>query len=54
VVIKELGMTKEVFNLVNKAILQHIDDALIVDQRLEEGILQIKEIRQREKIAALL
>lgn len=50
VVIQELGMTKEVFNLVNKAILQHIDDAHIVDQRLEEGILQIKEIRQREKI----
>ncbi|SHR21579.1 Uncharacterised protein [Mycobacteroides abscessus subsp. abscessus] len=41
-------MTKEVFNTVNEAILQHIDDAHIVDQRLEEGILQIKGIGSGE------
>lgn len=48
VVIQELGMTKEVFNHVNIAILQHIDDAHMVDQQLEEGILQIKGIGQGE------
>lgn len=47
-VIEEISMTKEVFNTVNEAILQHIDDAHIVDQRLEEGIMQIKGIGQGE------
>lgn len=47
-VIEEISMTKEVFNTVNEAILQHIDDALIVDQRLEEGIMQIKGIGSGE------
>lgn len=47
-VIEEISMTKEVFNTVNEAILQHIDDAHVVDQRLEEGIMQIKGIGQGE------
>lgn len=47
-IIEEICMTKEVFNKVNDAILQHIDDAHIVDQRLEEGIMQIKGIGQGE------
>ncbi|WP_157077429.1 methyl-accepting chemotaxis protein [Robertmurraya korlensis] len=47
-VIEEISMTKGVFNHVNDAILQHIDDAHIVDQQLEEGIMQIKGIGQKE------
>jgi methyl-accepting chemotaxis protein len=46
--IEEISMTKGVFNHVNDAILQHIDDAHIVDQQLEEGIMQIKGIGQKE------
>ncbi|MDQ0216434.1 methyl-accepting chemotaxis protein [Oikeobacillus pervagus] len=39
----EMQQAKQLFNLAHELILQHIEDAKMVDQRLEKGIQQLNE-----------
>lgn len=46
-VFEEFAKTKELFEQVNKALFQHIEDADIVDKNLENGISEIKKITKK-------
>ncbi|MBU8879882.1 chemotaxis protein [Bacillus sp. FJAT-29790] len=44
-VISEIKETKSTFDAANEMILKHINDASVVDEKLEDGIKQIAELR---------
>ena len=44
-VMAEIKSTKSIFNETNNIILQHIDDASVVDEKLEGGTKRILELR---------
>lgn len=44
-VMKEIGLTTDIFEEVNNAIMKHIDDAEVVDQKLAAGISQLKQAK---------
>ncbi|WP_017754584.1 methyl-accepting chemotaxis protein [Calidifontibacillus oryziterrae] len=46
-VITEISLTNDIFMEVNTAILKHIDDAKIVDNKLEAGINRLKDVRDQ-------
>nr|WP_102347380.1 methyl-accepting chemotaxis protein [Bacillus sp. Marseille-P3661] len=46
-VIKEISVTSEIFGQVNDAIMKHIDDAEIVDQKLAEGINHLEQMKEK-------
>lgn len=41
--LSEMNLTNEIFEAINKLILKHIDDASVVDEKLENGVNQLKE-----------
>ncbi|MCC3355582.1 hypothetical protein [Bacillus sp. REN16] len=41
---QEISYTKELFDNAKDLITQHITDAKVVDDKLEEGIIQLNEI----------
>lgn len=49
-VMGEISDTKSIFNDVNEMILKHIDDASVVDVKLEQAMKQVNELDQRENI----
>lgn len=46
-VMKEISVTTDLFSEVNDAIMKHIDDAELVDQKLATGINQIKHAKTK-------
>lgn len=46
-VMKEISVTTEIFTEVNDAIMKHIDDAEVVDQKLAAGINQLKQAKNK-------
>lgn len=44
-VMDEIKDTKSIFDETNNIILQHIDDASVVDEKLEDGTKRILELR---------
>ncbi len=46
-VMKEISVTTDLFSEVNDAIMKHIDDAELVDQKLATGINQIKQAKTK-------
>ena len=48
-VMDEIKSTKSIFDEANSLILQHIDDASVVDEKLEEGTKRIVELRPKEQ-----
>lgn len=46
-VIKEINFTTDIFKEVNNAILNHIDDAEVVDKKLAAGIKQIQVLKEK-------
>lgn len=46
-VMKEISVTTNLFSEVNNAIMKHIDDAEIVDQKLATGINQLKQAKSK-------
>jgi len=47
-VMNEISNTKELFDNANHLIVQHIIDAKVVDDKLEEGIIQLNDITARK------
>ncbi|RFB18263.1 chemotaxis protein [Bacillus sp. HNG] len=47
-VMQEISTTKELFDNANDLITQHITDAKVVDDKLEEGIVQLNEMTARK------
>nr|WP_077617276.1 methyl-accepting chemotaxis protein [Bacillus sinesaloumensis] len=47
-VMNEISHTKGLFDNANNLIIQHITDAKVVDDKLEEGIIQLNEITARK------
>ena len=47
-IMSEIGSTKIIFDEANNMIIKHIDDASIVDEKLEDGTKQILQLRQSE------
>ncbi|WP_010283396.1 methyl-accepting chemotaxis protein [Bacillus timonensis] len=47
-VMNEISNTKELFENANHLITQHITDAKVVDDKLEEGMIQLNEITARK------
>ena len=45
-IMSEIGSAKLSFDEVNNIIIKHIEDASIVDEKLEGGTKQILELRQ--------
>lgn len=46
-VMKEISVTTSLFSEVNDAIMKHIDDAELVDQKLATGIKQLKQAKSK-------
>ena len=47
-IMSEIGSTKIIFDEANNMIIKHIEDASIVDEKLEGGTEQILQLRQSE------
>ncbi|WP_449539445.1 methyl-accepting chemotaxis protein [Ferdinandcohnia sp. Marseille-Q9671] len=47
-VMEEIANTKDLFDKANNLITQHITDAKVVDEKLEEGMIQLNEITARK------
>jgi methyl-accepting chemotaxis protein len=51
-VMSEISSTKSIFDEANELILKHINDASIVDEKLEEGIKRFAKLNNRGKEAS--